>query len=132
DGWDEMVGRPAGEVGAKKGEQKAARHKREPTHASLSGTRPRPFHPPLYFSTIVTVISIRSFGKSFWPRGAFTILSATSMPRTTSPNTVYWRSRKGESFTTMKNCEPALLGSLARAMETIPRVWDLPLNSAFS
>ena len=62
------------------------------------------------FSTIVTVISIRSLGKSFAPRAALTILSATSIPRMTSPKAVYCLSRKLESFTTMKNCDPALSG----------------------
>ena len=37
------------------------------------------------------------------------------MPDTTSPNAEYWLSRKVESFTTMKNCEEAELGSAARA-----------------
>src|SRR5437879_11661967 len=104
---------------------------RQPRSATIEPWPPRP---PCYragLSTILTFISIRSFGRSFWPRGAFTILSATSMPRITSPKTVYWRSRKGESFTTMKNCEPALSGLLDRAIETIPRLWDLALNSAF-
>src|SRR5579875_268763 len=70
------------------------------------------------------------FGQSFLSRGRFTILSATSMPLLTSPNTVYCLSRKVLSVVTMKNCEPALFGSAARAIETIPLRWDLGLNSA--
>jgi hypothetical protein len=42
------------------------------------------------------------------------------------------RSRYGESFTTMKNCDPPLSGSCARAMDTIPRLWEVSLNSAFT
>ena len=63
------------------------------------------------------VISMRSVGLSRASRGWATILSATSIPFTTSPNTVYWRFRCGASFTTMKNCEPAEFGSLVRAIE---------------
>src|ERR1700683_4361765 len=43
----------------------------------------------------------------------FFILSTTSMPETTSPNTVYLPSRNGASARQMKNCELAELGSLA-------------------
>src|SRR5678816_2648888 len=68
-----------------------------------------------------TVISALSVGRSRAFLGRFTILSATSIPFTTSPNTVYCPSREFESLTTMKNCEPALLGSFVRAMERIPR-----------
>src|SRR5262249_12533 len=46
-------------------------------------------------------------GRSLAPRGALTILSATSMPEATSPNTVYWPSRNVESLTTMKNWDEA-------------------------
>ena len=42
------------------------------------------------------------------------------------------RSRKAESFTQMKNCEPALLGSEERAMERTPRLWGVSLNSALT
>ena len=55
------------------------------------------------YSTTVTVISIRSTGLSLASRGRFTILSATPIPFTTSPNAVYLRSRNRESSTTMKN-----------------------------
>src|SRR5439155_18685733 len=82
------------------------------------------------YSTTRTVISVRSLGLSRASRGSFTMLSATSIPRTTRPKAVYCRSRKLESFTTMKNWEPALLGSWARAMETTPRLWGTSLNSA--
>lgn len=55
------------------------------------------------YSTMVTVISMRSRGLSRSSRGRFTILSATPMPFVTSPNTEYLRSRNRESSTTMKN-----------------------------
>ena len=55
------------------------------------------------YSSRRTVISVRSLGLSRASRGSFTILSATSIPRTTRSKAVYWRSRKLESFTTMKN-----------------------------
>ena len=64
--------------------------------------------------------------------GAAAILSATSMPETTSPKAEYWLSRKLESFTTMKNCEEAEFGSAARAMDTMPRLWGVSLNSALT
>ena len=73
-------------------------------------------------STTTIVISARSVGRSRLFFGKLTILSATSIPFTTSPKTVYCPSRKFESLTTMKNCEPALLGSFVRAMERIPRL----------
>ena len=75
-------------------------------------------------------MSTRSFGLSRPSRGAVTILSATSMPRTTRPKAVYWRSRKPESATQMKNCEPALFGSCERAIDTTPRLCGVSLNSA--
>ena len=70
------------------------------------------------------------FGRSFAPRGAAAILSATSIPEITSPKAEYWPSRKFESLTTMKNCEEAELGSDERAMDTIPRLCGVSLNSA--
>ena len=48
-------------------------------------------------STTRTFMSIRSFGLSRGSRGAFTIASATSIPRTTRPKALYCRSRKVES-----------------------------------
>src|SRR5476651_1960720 len=62
----------------------------------------------------------------------FLILSTNSMPDVTRPHTVYWPSRKFESFSTMKNWLRALLGSLVRAIETAPRVCGSLLNSAGS
>src|SRR6266536_1115084 len=70
------------------------------------------------------------FGRSLAPRGAAAILSATSMPETTSPKAEYWLSRKVESFTTMKNCEDAELGSCERAIETMPLLCEMSLSSA--
>ncbi len=54
-------------------------------------------------SNTVTVISTRSSGLSLLSFGTLTILSATPIPFTTSPNAVYLRSRNRESSTTMKN-----------------------------
>ena len=50
------------------------------------------------------------------------VLSAVSMPSVTLPNAAYWPSRYGASSTMMKNCEPAELGIMLRAMESTPRV----------
>ena len=72
------------------------------------------------------------FGRSFAPRGAAAILSAVSMPEMTSPKAEYWPSRKVESLTTMKNWDEAEFGSDERAIETIPRLWDVSLNSALT
>ena len=41
------------------------------------------------------------------------------------PNTVYWLPKNFDSFYTIKKCEPALLGSSTRAIETIPLAWEL-------
>ena len=46
------------------------------------------------------------------------------------PNTVYCPSRKLEFWWTMKNCDPALLGSWLLAIETMPRSCGMSLNSA--
>jgi len=59
--------------------------------------------PCIVYSTTTTVISARSVGRSRLFFGKLTILSATSIPFTTSPKTVYCPSRKFESLTTMKN-----------------------------
>src|ERR1051326_327466 len=84
------------------------------------------------FASRMTIFSIvvGLFGRSFAPRGALTILSATSIPFVTFPNTVYCLSRHGESEVTMKNCDEALFGSFERAMETMPRTCEMLLNSA--
>src|SRR3989454_656120 len=81
-------------------------------------------------SFTVTVISIRSKGLSLPSFLAFRMASTISMPRTTSPNTVYCQSRLPQSSAQMKNWEPALLGSLPRAMDSVPRRWGRLLNSA--
>src|SRR5208337_2456850 len=59
------------------------------------------------------------------------ILSTFSMPETTLPQTVYWRSRKWASSKQMKNCELAELGLDARAIDTVPRTCGSALNSAW-
>src|SRR5207237_6145185 len=56
--------------------------------------------------------------------------STYSMPLSTSPHTVYWRSRKGESWVTMKNWLLALSGFCARAIEATPRLCEALENSA--
>src|SRR2546425_207714 len=81
-------------------------------------------------SFTVTVISIRSKGLSLPSFLAFRMESTVSRPRTTSPNTVYCQSRLPQSSAQMKNWEPALLGSLLRAMDSVPRRWGRLLNSA--
>ena len=53
-----------------------------------------------------------SLGQSLPSRGRLTILSATSIPSMTSPKAVYCLSRKVLSVVTIKNCEPALSGSI--------------------
>src|SRR5580704_13800985 len=58
------------------------------------------------------------------------ILSTFSMPETTLPQTVYFRSRNPASPKQMKNCELAESGSLARAIEAVPRTCGSALNSA--
>ena len=74
---------------------------------------------PTRYSVIVTVISTRSNGLSRPSRLADTTLSTTSRPLCTSPNTVYCQSKVGVIHAD-KNCDPALFGSLARAMERVP------------
>src|SRR5213075_2325274 len=56
--------------------------------------------------------------------------STCSMPLSTSPQTVYWRSRKFESAVTMKNWLLALSGSCERAIEATPRLCGALENSA--
>src|SRR5207302_11156648 len=58
------------------------------------------------------------------------ILSTTSMPDTTSPITVYLPFSDAPSANMMKNCEFAELGSLVRAMPTMPRLNGTLENSA--
>src|SRR6185436_5418582 len=58
------------------------------------------------------------------------ILSTTSMPDTTSPITVYLPFSEEPSANMMKNCEFAELGSLVRAMPTMPRLYGTLENSA--
>src|SRR5581483_10150612 len=60
----------------------------------------------------------------------FLIASTCSMPDTTLPQTVYWRSSHGESSKQMKNWLLALLGLLLRAIETVPRTCFSFENSA--
>jgi hypothetical protein len=76
-------------------------HLRTSSEHILIGTRESV--KPRCYSTIVTVISIRSFGKSRSFFGRLTILSAMPRPLVTSPNAVYFLSRKRDVSTTMKN-----------------------------
>src|ERR1700682_566469 len=64
------------------------------------------------------------------PGGAFFNLSATSMPDTTSPMTVYLPSRKEASPNTMKNCEFEEFGRPVLVMPTIPRTNETFENSS--
>src|SRR5215208_2017731 len=66
------------------------------------------------------------------PGGAFFSLSTTSIPDTTSPTTVYWPFRLGESPNMKKNCEFAVSTlSPRRAIPTMPRLNGTLENSAF-
>ena len=78
---------------------------------------------------MVTFISIRSIGLSLSSFGELTILSATSIPETTLPNAVYWPSRN-VNLSPQQKLRPALSGSWARAMDTMPLSWGSSLNSA--
>ena len=66
--------------------------------------------------TIVTLsTAMRSIGVLFSPPppdfvGTLAIFSRTSSPFTSSPNAVYWRSRKRASPWQMKNWQPAESG----------------------
>src|SRR5206468_10846215 len=57
--------------------------------------------------------------------------STYSMPLSTSPQTVYCRSRNGESSVTMKNWLLALSGFCERGSDPTPRLCDAFENSAF-
>lgn len=71
-------------------------------------------------------LSSRFYSSVIGPvRGVFAMASTTSMPSVTWPNAAYWPSRKVLSSCTMKNWEEALSGSLARAMEMVPRTWEI-------
>src|SRR5882724_10176829 len=60
------------------------------------------------------------------------ILSTFSMPELTLPQTVYWPLRNDASSKQMKNWLSPELGSLARAIEVVPRTCGSLLNSALS
>src|SRR5262245_47852320 len=57
--------------------------------------------------------------------------STFSMPDSTTPHTVYWRSRKRASSKQMKNWLLAEFGSLVRAIEQTPRTCGSLENSCF-
>ena len=75
---------------------------------------------------LIVAVVMESGSRTGSPR---LILSTFSMPDTTSPHTVYWRSRKPASSKQMKNCELAESGFCARAIEQVPRLWCSALNS---
>src|SRR4051812_13181081 len=56
--------------------------------------------------------------------------STCSMPSSTSPQTVYWPSRKRESSKQMKNWLLALFGFCERAIDAVPRTCGSRENSA--
>ena len=62
--------------------------------------------------------------------GTLPIFFRTSSPAISFPNAVYFPSRNVASPRQMKNCEPAELGSLLRAIEMTPTTCLLVLNSA--
>src|SRR5207302_9391084 len=77
------------------------------------------------FDTVAFMILPGSRGGS--PTGS---ASTCSIPLSTSPHTVYCRSRNGESWVTMKNWLLALSGLCERAIETAPRLCGASENSA--
>src|SRR3954447_21100237 len=84
------------------------------------------------FASRITILSmlVGLFGRSCAPVGALTIVSTTSIPFVTCPNALYWLSSDGASATMMKNCDDALFGELERAIERMPRLCLMELNSA--
>ena len=85
--------------------------------------------------TIVTLVILTcsgSCGLSWEVVSTDAILSNVSKLSSVTilPNTVYCSSRKFESACTIKNCEPPLFGSADLAIETIPRLCFIVLNSA--
>ena len=62
----------------------------------------------------------------------FLIISTYSMPEVTSPQTVYCPSSHGQSAKQIKNWLSAESGIIERAIETVPRLCGVRLNSAFS
>ena len=54
------------------------------------------------------------------------------MPSVTWPKAAYWPSRYVLSVWTIKNWELALFLSLERAMETVPRTWEMGFSTPFS
>src|SRR5450432_2454713 len=91
-----------------------------------------PFSAAVAARTVMLLIATGLFGLSLASRGPPTILSATSIPLVTCPKTVYWLSRNGESLTTIKNCDDALSGLAERAIDTMPRLCEILLNSALT
>src|SRR3954453_21971961 len=85
----------------------------------------RDFGPPPAFDTVALMILPGSRGGS--PTGS---ASTYSMPLSTSPQTVYWLSRKPASSKQMKNWLLALFGSEVLAIEAVPRPCGALLNSA--
>src|SRR5204863_2099932 len=77
------------------------------------------------FDTVALTILPGSRGGS--PVGS---ASTCSMPLSTSPQTVYCLSRKGESAVTMKNWLFALSAFCERAIEATPRLCEASENSA--
>ena len=71
-----------------------------------------PFRSNAYCSVIVTLLIV----------SRARIWLTTSIPVSTLPNTVYWWSRWGARPSITKNWEPALFGSLVRAIDRIPSV----------
>ena len=79
----------------------------------------------IYTLSITTLCTLTSlFGRSFRPRGTFTIFSTTSWPSTTSPKMVCLPVSHGVGATVMKNCEPLVFGP-AFAIASLPGLSNL-------
>src|SRR6185369_16689166 len=81
--------------------------------------------------TVILFILIGVFGRSPALRGAFEILSTTSIPSVTLANTGCFdgpgenQSRYGLSTTLMKNWQLPLFGRPVLAIDSVPRVFDI-------
>ncbi len=82
--------------------------------------------------TLARLIFTGVFGRSPLSVATWPIFLTTSrlLASAVLPKAEYCRSRCGTRSRQMKNCEPAELGSLVRAIESTPGSCGLSLNSA--
>src|SRR5262249_55928203 len=90
---------------------------------------------PTYFGVSVTVaFSMTTFsrGRSCAPVGTLPMARTVAMDSASAvwPKTVYWLSSERCRSRQMKNCDPAELGSLVRAIDSVPGSCGVLLNSA--